>query len=134
MLKKNNLPKYEKILKNYIEIENKIKNITTIESAIKYQNKNEFYGTVEVNGCPVNAFTGKDIDIKWIRYENYKNLDYIYCWIQNGKCKKISFDIYSSYYDFDFIENTTILSRKEYNKKINEITGGIKNVKRNLSR
>lgn len=111
----NDYPTMEEIKKDYNELMEIIKNVRTIEQAREIQTTHGLF--VEINGLSIDEFVngtktffgrgnnrGTDKDIKWIRYENYGCLSYIYDSF-NGKPM---FDVYSNYVDSEFIRDITI--------------------------
>ena len=77
---------------------------------------------IEINGEPIDEIEYiKDSEIKWIRLDDYNNLNYIYFnkdW-QTNENEKVMFDAYIGYGSY-FIENINI---KELDDKYLEIIG-----------
>lgn len=117
-------PTYREVLKVYTELVESVRNITTIEQALEYQNKSKYDGDiVEINGVPVNEYIkegGTNEEIEWIRYEYFDCLWYIYCYIKENKVDYISFDVYCEWSDTEFIDSAISLTQEEYYKAIEE--------------
>jgi hypothetical protein len=114
-------PTYKEVLKVYNDTVEKIKNITTIEQAKEYQNKNMI--TVEINGLLINDYVkngGTDAEIEWIRYEEINQLAYVYCEMVNGKVDHIRFDVHCEWSDMEFIDSVTSLTQEQYYNEIEE--------------
>ena len=117
-------PKYKEIVKAYNELLAIVKDAKTIEDLLKISKEKNL--TFEVDG----DLLGKQLkenyvkletnisDVEWFRVESYKMLDYIYIRTDG----MISFDVWSDYYDNDFIDSMIIdgFSKEEYKKQIEE--------------
>ena len=98
-------PTLEEIRRDYNELTEIIKNVSTLEQVKALDESKQF--TIEINGMFVNEFINENLtdkDLDWIRYESYGCLSYIYNYIDG----KIIFDVWSEYCYNEFIENITI--------------------------
>ena len=98
-------PTIEEIKSDYYELLVLIKDIKTIEQAQEFEQKTRM--EIEINGLLIDEYIkhgGTNKDIKWIRYDNFGCLYYIYNFLNES----IIFDVYAEYCDCEFIENITI--------------------------
>ena len=136
-------PTIEEIKRDYFELMEIIKDVRTVEDAIKVEETKKL--TIEINGMSIDEYkkvnnigprafiytdeNGVEEGIEWIRYESYGCLSYIYDRFDG----KPSFDIWSNKCDYDFVQDITIdeiteeiynIWMKEYEPKENskEIT------------
>lgn len=108
-------PTYKEVLTAYNELMEKIRNITTIEQALEYQNNNMI--TVEINGMSIREYIkngSTNTEIEWIRYEEINYLAYIYCWIENEKVSRINFDVYCDWSESEFLDHVSSLTQEQY--------------------
>lgn len=112
-------PTIEEIKRDYNEFVELVGNVTTIEQAKDWNQKDKF--TIEINGDFLEDYIaegGTDDDIEWIRYEAYGCLAYIYVRFDNGIIDQIWFDVWSNKYDAEFITDTTINQITEENYRM----------------
>lgn len=101
-------PTLEEIKRDYEELIEMVGDVTTIEQAREWNQKDKF--TIEINGEFLEDYAkhGTNADIEWIRYESYGCLAYIYFRFDNGIIDNIWFDVWSNQYDSEFITDVTI--------------------------
>lgn len=115
-------PKYKEVTKALDELVKIMKLAETMRDLIEIGNKYKL--TFEADGELLEKQLEENdlyLDTKasfvdWIRVESYKMLDYVY-FRKNGT---IIFDVWSDYYDSDFIVDMPIkkLTKDEYKKEI----------------
>ena len=111
-------PTIEEIKRDYFELMEIIKDVRTVEDAIKVEETKKL--TLEINGMSIDEYkkinnigprafiytdeNGVEEGIEWIRYESYGCLSYIYDRFDG----KPSFDIWSNKCDYNFVQDITI--------------------------
>lgn len=114
-------PTYKEVLKAYNELVHMVRDITTVGQAEKWGKDNKC--EVEINGVSVEEYIlndGISEGIEWIRYDHYKNLCYIYCYVKNGVVESVAFDVSDNEGYGDFILDKFSLTQKEYYEILEE--------------
>lgn len=94
-------PSLEDVARDYNKLLEIVKDIRTVARAREL----EKYGfEVEINGVLAAEYTGRDEDIKFIRYDAYGYLSYIYDRFDG----KPTFSVYSNWLDTEYIYDITI--------------------------
>lgn len=120
----NKYPKYEEIVNAYNELLEIVKDAKTISDLIEIEKQNKL--TFEIDGDFIETrIKDKCItldtnlsNVEWFRVESYKVLDYIYFHTD----KTVYFDVWSDYYDNDFIDSMNIedFTEEKYKSEIEE--------------
>lgn len=131
--KMNKYPKYEEIVNAYNELLEIVKDAKTVSDLIEIKKQNHL--TFEIDGYLIETqleenYITLDTElstIEWFRVEGYKMLDYIYFRTD----KTVYFDVWSDYYDNDFIDSMTIenFTEEKYKKEIESFEIAMKNFK-----
>lgn len=126
-------PKYKEILKSFSELSEIVMVAKTVNDLIEIKNK--YHLTFEIDGDLIETQLGKNYitldtelsTVEWVRVESYKMLDYIYFRTD----KTVYFDVWSDYYDNDFIDSMTIekFTEEKYKKEIESFEIAMKNFK-----
>lgn len=123
-------PKYKKVVKAIDDLSKIVLNAKTVNDLMEI--KNNHHLTFEIDGNLLETqleekqlSTSDELSsFEWFRVEAYKMLSYIY-FRTNGT---IYFDVWSGYYDNDFIDSMTIenFTKQEYEKEIKNFENVIK--------
>lgn len=126
-------PKYKEILKAFSELSEIVMVAKTINDLIEIGKKYRL--TFEIDGDLIETQLEKNYitldtelsTVEWVRVESYKMLDYIYFRTD----KTVYFDVWSDYYDNDFIDSMTIekFTEEKYKKEIESFEIAMKNFK-----
>ena len=100
---KYGIPNLDDIKKQYNDLIPLMESLNTKQDVIDFEDKYDV--TMEINYESVDEFDEKNEPIDVIRCESWKDLTYIYVYKNDIKP---TFDVWSEFYDSEFIENITI--------------------------
>lgn len=114
------IPSIDMIRKEYNELVDLVGNVTTLKQVKELVKSKKLI--VEVNGGPLEEIASdmEDTSVEWFRYEYYKHLSFIYCYIKDGKVTDILFDVYAKNMDECMIDSCSIdkLSEEVYKEAV----------------
>lgn len=105
---KADFPALKEIIRNYNELVEYVKNITTFEQVEEFYPFYKQYGEIEINGDTISEYEKTNKPIEMIRYEYGGWCSYIYCDIKEGKVSNIRFNVWCNKYECEFIDSITI--------------------------